>query len=103
TSWSVTQPAATLAQLAQCTSATRMKKAGIGFSFDDFLKEEGTYEVTEAIAIKRRQTIRRLPSGGRRRSIALQLVAETARVGRGSARPGARRPVGTLRRFPRLA
>lgn len=33
--------------------ATKMKKAGIGSSFDDFLKEEGTYEVTEAIAIKR--------------------------------------------------
>jgi len=33
--------------------ATKMKKAGIGSSFDDFLKEEGTYEVIEAIAIKR--------------------------------------------------
>ena len=32
---------------------TKMKKAAIGSSFDDFLKEEGTYEVTEAIAIKR--------------------------------------------------
>ena len=28
-------------------------KAGVGSSFDDFLKEEGTYEVTEVIAIKR--------------------------------------------------
>jgi hypothetical protein len=29
------------------------KKAGIGSSFDEFLKEEGTYEAIEAIAIKR--------------------------------------------------
>jgi predicted XRE-type DNA-binding protein len=29
------------------------KKAGIGSSFDDFLKENGTYEETTAIAVKR--------------------------------------------------
>ena len=29
------------------------KKAGIGSSFDECLKEEGTYEAIEAIAIKR--------------------------------------------------
>ena len=29
------------------------KKAGIGSSVDDFLKEEGTYEATQAVAIKR--------------------------------------------------
>lgn len=29
------------------------KKAGIGSVFDDFLKDEGTYEATQAIAIKR--------------------------------------------------
>ncbi len=28
------------------------KKAGIGSAFDDFLKDEGTYEVTQAVAIK---------------------------------------------------
>ena len=31
-----------------------MKKTGsIGSSFDDFLKKEGTYEETQAVAIKR--------------------------------------------------
>lgn len=29
------------------------KKAGIGSAFDDFLKDEGTYENTQAVAIKR--------------------------------------------------
>ena len=29
------------------------KKAGIGSTFDDFLKDEGTYEGTQAVAIKR--------------------------------------------------
>jgi len=29
------------------------KKTAVGSSFDDFLKEEGHYEVTQAIAIKR--------------------------------------------------
>ena len=29
------------------------KKAGIGSSFDDFLKADGTYEETTAIAVKR--------------------------------------------------
>ena len=29
------------------------KKAGIGSTFDDFLKEEGTYEATQAVAVKR--------------------------------------------------
>ena len=29
------------------------KEAGIGSAFDDFLKEEGTYEATQAVAIKR--------------------------------------------------
>jgi predicted XRE-type DNA-binding protein len=29
------------------------KKASVGSSFDDFLKEEGTYETTPAVAIKR--------------------------------------------------
>ena len=29
------------------------KKAGIGSAFDDFLKDEGTYEATQAVAIKR--------------------------------------------------
>ncbi len=29
------------------------KKAGIGSALDDFLKEEGTYEATQAVAIKR--------------------------------------------------
>jgi antitoxin HicB len=29
------------------------KKAGIGSTFDDFLREEGTYEATQAVAIKR--------------------------------------------------
>jgi len=28
-------------------------KAGIGSSLDDFLKKEGTYEATQAVAIKR--------------------------------------------------
>lgn len=28
-------------------------KRGVGSSFDDFLKEEGTYEETQAVAIKR--------------------------------------------------
>jgi hypothetical protein len=38
----------------RATKATpKMRKAGIGSSFDDFLKEERTYEVTETIAIKR--------------------------------------------------
>src|SRR5437867_4486545 len=31
----------------------RTRKAGIGSAFDDFLKEEGTYEATQAVAIKR--------------------------------------------------
>ncbi len=29
------------------------RKARIGSDFDDFLKEEGTYEATQAVAIKR--------------------------------------------------
>ncbi len=29
------------------------RKGGIGSTFDDFLKEEGTYESTQAVAIKR--------------------------------------------------
>lgn len=29
------------------------KRAGIGSTFDDFLREEGTYEATQAVAIKR--------------------------------------------------
>ena len=29
------------------------RKARVGSSFDDFLKEEGTYETTQAVAIKR--------------------------------------------------
>lgn len=29
------------------------KKAGIGSAFDDFLKEDGTYEETTALAVKR--------------------------------------------------
>jgi antitoxin HicB len=29
------------------------RKGGIGSAFDDFLKEEGTYEATQAVAIKR--------------------------------------------------
>ena len=29
------------------------KKGSIGSTFDDFLKEEGTYEATQAVAIKR--------------------------------------------------
>ena len=29
------------------------KKGGIGSAFDDFLKEEGTYEGTQSVAIKR--------------------------------------------------
>jgi hypothetical protein len=29
------------------------KKAGLGSTFDDFLKGEGTYEATQVIAIKR--------------------------------------------------
>jgi antitoxin HicB len=29
------------------------KRAGIGSAFDDFLREEGTYEATQAVAIKR--------------------------------------------------
>src|SRR2546427_12311536 len=29
------------------------RKASVGSSFDDFLKEEGTYEATQAVAIKR--------------------------------------------------
>ncbi len=29
------------------------KKGGIGSTFDDFLKEERTYEATQAVAIKR--------------------------------------------------
>ena len=29
------------------------KKAGIGSSFDDFLKEDGTYDKTTAVAVKR--------------------------------------------------
>ena len=29
------------------------KKAGIGSSFEDYLKEDGTYEETTAIAVKR--------------------------------------------------
>ena len=29
------------------------KKAGIGAAFDDFLKDEGTSEATQAVAIKR--------------------------------------------------
>jgi len=28
-------------------------KAGIGSTFDDFLRDEGTYEATQAVAIKR--------------------------------------------------
>ena len=31
----------------------RRAKATIGSAFDDFLKEEGTYEATHAVAIKR--------------------------------------------------
>ncbi len=30
-----------------------IKKAGIGTAFDDFLKDEGTYEATQSVAIKR--------------------------------------------------
>ena len=30
-----------------------IKKASIGSAFDDFLKNEGTYEATQAVAIKR--------------------------------------------------
>ena len=29
------------------------KKTGIGTAFDDFLKDEGTYEATQSVAIKR--------------------------------------------------
>src|SRR2546426_8704362 len=29
------------------------RKASVGSSFDDFLKNEGTYEATQAVAIKR--------------------------------------------------
>ena len=29
------------------------KRGGIGAAFDDYLKEEGTYEATQAVAIKR--------------------------------------------------
>ena len=29
------------------------KKAAVGSTFDDFLKQEGTYEATQAVAIKR--------------------------------------------------
>ena len=29
------------------------KKTGIGTTFDDFLKDEGTYEATQSVAIKR--------------------------------------------------
>lgn len=29
------------------------RKAGIGSAFDDFLKDEGTYEGTQSVAIKR--------------------------------------------------
>ena len=29
------------------------KKAGIGTAFDEFLKDEGTYEATQSVAIKR--------------------------------------------------
>ena len=29
------------------------RKVGIGSAFDDFLKDEGTYEATQSIAIKR--------------------------------------------------
>lgn len=32
---------------------TKKKKGGIGSSFDSFLKDEGTYEETSALAIKR--------------------------------------------------
>ena len=30
-----------------------IKKTGIGTAFDDFLKDEGTYEATQSVAIKR--------------------------------------------------
>ena len=29
------------------------KKAGVGSTFDDFLKREGTYKATQAVALKR--------------------------------------------------
>lgn len=29
------------------------KKVGVGSTFDDFLMDEGTYEATQAVAIKR--------------------------------------------------
>jgi hypothetical protein len=32
---------------------SKVKKGRIGSSFEDFLKEEGTYEATTAVAIKR--------------------------------------------------
>lgn len=32
---------------------TKAKKGGIGSSFDSFLKEDGTHETTQAVAIKR--------------------------------------------------
>jgi antitoxin HicB len=34
-------------------SKRKTHKARIGSTFDDFLKEEGTYEATQAVAIKR--------------------------------------------------
>ena len=34
-------------------STRTTKKAGIGSTFDDFLKDEGAYEGTQAVAIKR--------------------------------------------------
>ena len=30
-----------------------IKKTGIGTAFDDFLKDEGTYDATQSVAIKR--------------------------------------------------
>jgi hypothetical protein len=36
------------------------KKAAIGSAFDDFLKDEGTYEATQQVAIKRAEMARRM-------------------------------------------
>jgi len=34
-------------------STRNRKKGTVGSTFDDFLKEDGTYESTQAVAIKR--------------------------------------------------
>ena len=34
-------------------STRNRKKGAVGSTFDDFLKEDGTYEATQAVAIKR--------------------------------------------------